>query len=64
MYDHFHGIYVDAAGAEHEIEGGFAGFPKDWNRRSPLAQIEWWRARCIDWGMPPDARMKRLWLAG
>jgi hypothetical protein len=60
--DHFHVVY-EHDGQSHELEGGFTGYPDDWEARSDEAKNLWLAEMLTAWGMPAGATVKRLWLA-
>jgi hypothetical protein len=62
MHDHFHCVF-EHEGETREIEGGFTGYPQDWEERSEEARRAWWDETLKAWGLPDDATVKRLWLA-
>lgn len=62
-YDHFHATY-EYEGKQGEIEGGWTGYPDNWNNMSAKDQADWLDQLCINWGVPRGAKVTRLWLAG
>jgi hypothetical protein len=62
-YDHFHATWRkgDDTG---EIEGGWTGYPEDWEIMDKGQQESWHERLCLNWGMPIGAKVERIWLAG
>jgi hypothetical protein len=63
-YDHFHMKFKLPDGSEDEIEGGFTGYPNDWEQLTQEQKNAWRVATAIDWGMPSNATPTAFWLAG
>lgn len=64
FYDHFHIEYVNREGETDELEGGWTGFPNDWDEMSKDQRGDWLTGLAQDWGMPDNCRVERFWLAG
>ena len=62
--DHFHATYITPDGQEGEIEGGWTGYPTDYDEYDLEMQHSWIKALCINWGMPASSKVTRFWLAG
>ena len=63
-YDHFHASYKEDDDILGEIEGGWTGYPDNWNDLSQDDKDLWWGEKCISWGMPRGAEIIKIWLAG
>ncbi len=48
-YDHFHALVILEDGREDEIEGGWTGYPHDWDDKSREQKTEWYRAVAESW---------------
>lgn len=49
---------------ETEIEGGFTGYPNGWEKFDMVERAQWLRDLALAWGMPPEARLLGVRLAG
>jgi len=62
-YDHFHCVF-EHNGEEDEIEGGWTGYPKGWEKMTRTEQTRWLDELCFNWGVPRSAKIKTIRLAG
>ena len=63
-YDHFHVFYEDKCGDTQEIEGGWVGFPEQWDSYTPEEKREHIRHLAESWGMPSGSKIISFYLAG
>lgn len=62
--DHFHIEYTTSDGIKGEVEGGWTGYPKNWEKWTVEERNAWIHSLAVDWGMPIDGKIDRIWLAG
>ena len=64
QYDHFHATVVMVNTEVVEIEGGWVGYPKEWDTMHDGQRSDWLKRFCGLWAQGPVAHVKSFSLAG